>query len=189
MADIKKVALTLAVGILLALFVGFLVDAIYSSPKYEDFCTNNNYPIAYEKTVNRELVSGCPNITVSATDEKSCYDSKGYITFNYTSSCPSSYYCETCQVELESANQDYSRNLFFILAPISIALIAAGLFLSLESIGSGFILGGILILIYGTIRVFGDLSKVMRVILLGVELVLVIWLGYRRVEKSSKKKK
>lgn len=188
MADIKKIALTIAVGVLLALFVGFLVDALYSSPKYDDYCNTNPYPIAYEKGVVRELVDNCPNITVSSSDERACYDMRGYIAFNYTSSCPSSYYCETCQVRFDDYNKIYSRNLFLILAPISIVLIIIGLFLSLEAIGSGFILGGILILIYATIRVFGDLSKVMRVVLLGIELVLVLWLGYKKIEKSNKKK-
>ncbi len=186
MADIKKIALTIAVGILLALFIGFLIDAVYSSPKYEDFCKSYNYPIAKEQIVN----PSCKNLTATIADERDCsVNQKGYIQYNYSlEGCVSSYYCETCNVKFDDSNKVYSRNLFFILAPISIALIIIGMFLSLESIGSGFIFGGILTLIYATIRVFGDLSKVMRVILLGIELILVLWLGYKKIEKSNKKK-
>ncbi len=186
MADIKKIALTIAVGVLLALFVGFLVDAVYSSPKYEDFCKSYNFPIAKEQVIN----PNCKNLTATIIEERDCsMNKKGYIQYNYSNDgCVSSYYCETCNVKFDDENKIYSRNLFLILAPISIILIIVGFFLSLESIGSGFIFGGILTLIYATARVFGDLSKVMRVVLLGIELVLVLWLGYKKIEKANRKK-
>ena len=190
MVDIKKIALTIAVGVLLALFVGFLVDAVYSSPKYEDFCSPSTRP-AYEKFPYPDMIntSSCPKINYNDSIYTSCTFDKGYVAYKVDSNgCQVDPYCEICQVKFDDGNKIYSRNLFLILAPISIILIIIGFFLSLESIGSGFILGGILILIYATFRVFGDLSKIMRVVLLGVELVLVIWLGYKKIEKNSKKK-
>jgi len=189
MADIKKIALTILVGVLLALFVGFLVDAVYSSPKYDEFCNNNNmYPAAIgEKYIGYNNIT-CPAFRPSIELEKSCMESKGYISYRSDSNgCAYEAYCETCSVEFENANKAFSRNLFFILIPISLILIIIGIYLTLDAIGSGFILGGILTIIYATIRIFGDLSKIMRVILLGVELALVIWLGYKRIEKGKKK--
>ena len=189
MLNIKKLALTIAVGILLALFIGFLIDAIYNSPKYEDFCTPSTRPM-YEKVPYPELIntSNCPKLNYNDSIYATCTQDKGYVAYKTDNNgCQVNPYCETCSVEFDKANKWYSRNLFFILAPISIALIIIGMFLALEAIGSGFILGGILTLIYATIRVFGDLSKVMRVILLGIELALVIWIGYKKIEKHQRK--
>ena len=42
--EIKKVALTLGIAILFALFIVFLVDAIYQQPKYEDYCSYQYQP-------------------------------------------------------------------------------------------------------------------------------------------------
>jgi hypothetical protein len=190
MADIKKIVLTIAVGVLFALFVGFLVDAVYPSPEYNDFCKPENRPVYEKFPYPASVNTSCPSINYNDPIYSSCTSDKGYVAYKLDNSgCQVDPYCDTCSVEFDKASKKYSRNLFFILAPVSILAIILGMFLLLESIGSGFILGGILVLIYATIRVFGDLSKVMRAILLGVELALVIWLGYKRIEKGSVKKK
>jgi len=184
MADIKRFALTLAVGVLLALFVGFLVDAIYSSPQYNDFCDGRDRFIPkFPERINTSL---CSPVDYSDSIYDTCTGDMGYVAYESDENgCEVTPYCETCGVDYDNASEKYSRNLFFILAPLSLLLIAIGVFIITDSIAAGFILGGILTLIYSTIRVFGDLSKVMKVVILGVELALVIWLGYRFVERGS----
>jgi len=68
-----------------------------------------------------------------------------------------------------------------------------GLFLPLtiEAIASGLILGGIAVIAVGTAMAFGDLSKVIRFLVLSVELFLLILVGYLKCKDSAtcKKKK
>ena len=47
------------------------------------------------------------------------------------------------------------------------------------------LLGGILTMIQITTRIFGNLGKWPRVILLGLELIIVIWIGIKKVHKGK----
>lgn len=184
--ELKQVALTIGVAVLFALFIGFAVDAFYPSPEYDDYCTQVNriyekqFPGPYEN-------QSCPRLNYSDPIYESCNQSIGYVAYQMDENgCQVNPYCETCQVNFDKANKIYSRNLFFIIAPIALVAIIVGLTIALESIGSGFIFGGILLLIYATIRIFSDLSRIMRVVVLGIELILVIWIGYKKVEQKRK---
>lgn len=172
---LKKISLTLGIAVLFALFVGFAIDAFYASPKYEDYCKNMNTPYSIPEKLG---VTNCTPINYSSPMFLECQEKKGYIEYNYNTGCPTNPRCETCGMEYDNANKIYSRNLFLITAAIGIIAIISGLvFISLDAIASGFMFGGIFIIIYGTARVFGNLSKFMRVIVLGLELVLLVYIG------------
>ena len=68
-------------------------------------------------------------------------------------------------------------------------MIILGLYLpaNIDAIAGGILLGGILTMIQITMRVFGNLGKWYRVILLGLELILVIWIGIKKVHEVKKK--
>jgi len=55
----------------------------------------------------------------------------------------------------------------------------------------GFLFGGIITLAYSTIRYFskGNVDNWLRVIVLFVEILILIWIGYRKVVNKDKKKK
>ena len=55
-----------------------------------------------------------------------------------------------------------------------------------EWVGSGFLLGGILTILVGTVRYFGDMGRYARPIIILVELVLVIYLAYRKLGDKKK---
>ena len=54
--------------------------------------------------------------------------------------------------------------------------------LKLETVSSGIMGGGVLTIIYGTLRYWGEMSDIIRWILLGVVLALLIWIGYKKVK-------
>jgi hypothetical protein len=184
--ELKKVALTLGIAVLFTLFIVFLVDAIYQQPKYEDYCSNNYYgpyPAKFENT-------RCPIIYNSTLNEE-CVKNKGQINYKYDNNgCEIEAYCEYCYVKFDDANRKYNKNIFYISALVGIIAILAGLYLprSIDAIASGFVFGGILVLLQGTVRVFGDLGRYSRVIVLGIELVLLVWIGYKKVKETKKKK-
>jgi hypothetical protein len=97
--------------------------------------------------------------------------------------------CDYCQKDFRSVFEKYNKNLFFITAPIGLLLIILGLYLPtrLDAMAGGSLLAGILTMIQITMRVFGDLGKWTRVILLGLELVIVVWIGMKKVQDTVKK--
>jgi hypothetical protein len=191
--ELKKVMLSIGVGILAALFIGFLIDAIYPAPKYEDYCNNQYYSSPMVKD------QATCNYTYDIPFENNCSNSKGMVQYGYDSKgCVINETCDFCSRDYTLANENYSRNLFYITAPLGLILIILGLYLpiAIDAIASGILLGGILTMLQITMRIFGDLGKWPRVFLLGLELALVIWIGIKKVSdftvsKSnvSKKKK
>jgi hypothetical protein len=175
----KQVMLGLGVGILAALFIGFFIEAVHSAPKYEDFCKNNYYD--YPKMMN-------PNNTCDfvydTTLRNACMNDNGMMREEYDAKgCITKETCDYCQRDFQNAEEKYNRNLFYITAPIGLLLIILGLYLpiSVDAITGGILLGGILTLLQVTTRVFGNLGKWPRVILLGLELAIIIWIGIKKL--------
>ena len=45
MADVRKILVIFLIGILYAVFVQSLIEAVYQQPRYEDFCNQQAYPV------------------------------------------------------------------------------------------------------------------------------------------------
>ncbi len=187
MADLKKVSLSIGIAVVFAFFIAFLIDAFYPSLEYNTFCKNEqNYP--YPIAVKGFSGSNCTEPQYDAVLLKKCTEQGGYITFiSDSQGCQTIPKCELCQKQFNDANQKYNKNLFYITFPIGLLAIIVGIYLPLivEAIASGFMFGGILTLIQATVRVFGDLGKITRVILLGLELIILIWIGYKKVSDKN----
>ena len=59
----------------------------------------------------------------------------------------------------------------------------------IEFLASGLMFGGIILLFYATVRYFHDADKLLRVVIIFAELLLVLWIGYKKLYKNEKKKK
>lgn len=177
---LKKVIFALCVGVLSALFIGFLIDAIYESPEYNDYCKRNPEP---KQIIMNEK---CSFVYNQAYRDK-CFADKGMIIEEYDKEgCVAREICDYCERDYQNAMEKYNLNLFYITAPIGLLMILLGLYLpaTLDAIAGGTLLGGILTMIQITMRVFGNLGKWPRVILLGVELVIVLWVGVKKVKEG-----
>ncbi len=178
--EIKKVALTIGIAVLFTLFVVFFVEAVYERPEYEDYCGlyREPYPLAKDPT-------SCPIVYNQELSNESKAQ-KGEIRYNISEDgCQTGPYCDFCSRDFNDADSKYNKNIFFISAIVSIIAILAGLYMpkNIDAIASGFIFGGILVLLQGTVRVFGNLGKWPRVIVLGVELIVLIIIGLKRLKK------
>jgi len=183
--ELKKIMLSLAVGILAALFIGFLIEAIYPSPQYDDYC-NREFDIPQPQINNKEIC----DYSYDMEFRNECMNEKGRIKQEYDENgCVIEETCDYCEKEFRDLSEKYNRNLFYITAPIALLLIILGLYLpiSIDAIAGGILLGGILTLIQITTRIFGNLGRWPRVILLGLELILVIWIGIKKVHNKKKK--
>ena len=191
MADLKKITFTFGIAVLLALFVAFTIEAFYQQPKYEDFCRTNYYePKPVVNIPCSQIVNCTLTPVLGPQSARECESMKGYASYNYSSDgCPSSAYCETCQVRYDNSNKNYNSKLFYLIAIIGLIAILIGLYvpISMEEIASGLILGGAFTLIQGTIRAFGSLGRYSKPIILGIELAIVLLIAYKK-RKILKKK-
>jgi len=172
----KQVILSIAIALVLTFFVAYGISVFYDSPKYEDFCGNDVKPYVANQT-SCEALDGkwqprnypCPEYAPGtvANPKEICPD--GYCDADFT-----------CRTEFESKNDIYNRNVFVASLIFGIIAIIAGVVLRLESVSAGIMGGGVLLTLYGVIRYWGELGKYLRLLVLGIVLAILIWIGYKK---------
>ncbi|MEE9525974.1 MAG: hypothetical protein V3V78_05200 [Candidatus Woesearchaeota archaeon] len=149
-SKLKHNILMIAIAIIFALFVGYGIDTFYEAPEYRDYCEEYARPSPIDRTNQTEF------------DE--------FVEKN-----------NACLDEHKEAYEVYSRNVFIITLIIGlIAVIIGGILLKVESVSSGIMAGGVLTLIYGTMRYWGDMTKYLRFSVLTIVLIVLIWIGYKK---------
>lgn len=197
MIDLRRVAIIFVIAILYAIFVNALIAAFYPEPRYEDFCRQRFYP---EKSYPAPVdVKQCPKYQEPTQEElDKCAEARGYPEYQYDANgCPTKYKgCNYCQREFDAASQKYSLYFFIISSILAVVAIGIGLMLPTkinslnEWIATGFILGGLITLFFGTFRYYEYLGRYVKPVVIFVELVLVIFLAYKKLQdiKSDKPK-
>src|SRR3989344_784097 len=170
---LKRTILGISIAIILALFIGYGINTFYKPPKYEDFC---------KEQIRKQIITseeGC----IAVGGQWSVYPEK-IISENKTviqGFCDPNY---TCNKEYTSVREIYNRNVFIISVIAGlICVIVGGIVLKLESVSSGIMGGGVLSIIYGTVRYWGELADAGRFTILGIVLAVLIWIGYRKFKK------
>lgn len=193
MADIRKIIIIFVVAILFSVLVFSLIESVYSSPKYEDFCKEERYPIAKPITRN---IQECSDVDITDAEIEACRQNNGDIMYDYDANgCAVSFECSTCRHDYDQSREKYNQYVFYISAVLALVAIFVGLYLPAEGntlnewIGTGFMLGGAFALFFGTARSFSDLDRIIRPIIIFLELVLVIFIAYRKVGNLRKDKK
>ena len=161
------------------LFLNYALDVFYKSPKYETFCPSQQVNEAVltkdaclakggqwnENTYPKEIYNA-PTQPVPATG----VEVKGYCNEQYT-----------CGKNFEEANKVYNRNVFIFLVIAGTALLIGSIFVAaIEAVALGFSLAGIISLIIGTIRYWSDMDERLRVIVLGIALIALVWIGIKK---------
>lgn len=184
---LKRGGVAIAIGLLTVLFIALFVDAVYDEPEYEEFCEKTEY-------APRPVIPPAQNISCGEVDQEAvddCYQREGRPEWEYDEDgCRQFKECNMCYKDLEEARKYVHRNAFYLGAGISLAAVIAGIFWTVEFIGMGFMLGGIIGLFYSTVRYFSDMDKWLRVIVIFVELCIVLAITYLKlVGKESVGKK
>jgi len=149
-------------------------------PKYENFCEEKQVQIIPETqdecvavggrwTEDRYIQKDLPrpeevSIPVIETQRK------GWCDPDYT-----------CREEFSAANTTYNRDVFIILVIVGVAMIIGSLFIAAyDAVSLGVSLAGVLSLVIGTVRYWSDMDEYLRVIVLGIALAALIWVGVKR---------
>lgn len=165
MVKIKEILLGIVIAVIFLMFSVFGTKLIYDTPKYEDYCN-------YSK------------ITHASIDAKPLNDSE--ITIQEEA-------YRVCSEKYEVANKIYSKNLFIISLIFGLlVIIICAIFVDINSISGGLMLGGIMFILYGTGGYWRYMDDLMRFILLGISLAVLIYVAYwinKNREKGNKKRK
>ena len=178
MKDFRRILISVAIAILLTLFLVFAVDLFYAEPKYETYCnfSTNSFTPAF-----KEIPANPANCTNFRYDYNQCYNGQGYVNYVYDSNgCPYNVTCSDCNIRYDSDRKEYAGFAFTIFIILAVIALIAGIYFLIEPVSFGFLLGGLIIILQATIRYFSDFGKVTKVVVLGIELIILIWISYKK---------
>ena len=191
---LKNVVLGIAILILTFSVVVYGVGIIYDAPEYDDFCKDfrGKVPILeFEGQICPEVCVPYYSVSGSQCVFNECgsgclsYDDQG--VFETLSECEAEI---GCYDRFDDAREKYSRNLFLLTLPLGILIIFLGArFFGLESVGAGFMGGGVVVILWGVLDYWQYSGEVLKFFLSLVGLVAVIWFSYKFNKDHSKKKK
>lgn len=198
MPKFKHVLLAIAIALVFVFFVGFGIATFYEAPRYEDFCEEREkfvdaitkqkcdeingkwnpreFARPLEEIDNNQLL--CTKIsekgdavTLDCQTQEQLYN-QGY--------CDWDFYCRE---EFEEEEEKYNRIVFIVATIIGLIALISGIALKVPSVSSGLMGGGILTILYGTMRYWFGLPDFARFMLLGITLGILIWVGYKKLKK------
>lgn len=177
---ILKWALIVAIVVVLNLFFNYAVSLVYEAPKWEVFC-------------KQEQVNIAPENQKECIDKGGAWNEGGDVTIKGNVAVPTVTpsgervgWCDvnfTCQKEFNEAQRLYNRNVFVVLVVLGVISLVAGFFLSeITAVSLGLSFGGVLSFIVGSVRYWSDMDNYLQVIILGLALIALIWLGIKKIK-------
>jgi len=165
----KLVIFSVAVALISVFFFAYAVQAVYPAPEYDDFC---------DREVSQKYISSedeCNEIGGRWVDYE-----KDSLNMNVGGWCDADY---DCSERYNEVRESYERNVFFANLIIGLLLLIWAFFLGVEAVSSGLMGGAVMLIFYGTVRYWGELSDVWRTVVLGIALACLIWLGYKKIQE------
>lgn len=167
----RRNVLAIGIAILFVMFVGYAIETFYPSPNYNDYCDEFRVAQFIENEGQCLDAGGSWNPNDVVRVPKLDNSSEGY--------CDLDYYCRQ---DFDTAQESYNRNIFFASLVIGIITFVVSVSLLVEAVSAGFMGGGVLLIIYGTLRYWGSLSDVWRTLMLGFALGVLVWVGYKKLK-------
>lgn len=186
-SGVFKWLLALSIAIVANLFATYAIDIFYPQPQFENFCE--------QKQVKPAVLTKEACMSVGGQWSEDVYEGvpvKGSVrTEAPTPAVPPSEqapqvrgYCNeqyTCGKAYEEANKVYQRNVFVGMIIVGTLLLIGGLFLvGLEAVALGLSFGGVFAFIIGTTRYWSNMDERLRVVVLGVALAALLWVGVKK---------
>lgn len=175
--DLKSKILAVAIGLVLTFFVFYGIETFYPGPEWDDFCE--------PKGMKAEDQTQCE----AAGGKWQLYADEPYarpVQPEGDGWCDLQYYCRQ---DYDEVNDVYERNVFAIGSILGIILFIIGFTLGVEAVAGGILGGSVLILFVTVMRYWDHLHDYFRLIILGVVLSILIYIGYKKLPQGSKTSK
>jgi len=178
-SKLKQVILGIAIIIILTFFIHVGIRTFYKEPKYEDFCDFDKY----ERVAKPLLTDDCSfNQTLYDSANKNCEE--GRLNPKYGSKgCIESYECDTCGVEYDKVQEKHSNVVFWISLILGITIFILSISLKAIAVSSGLMGGAVLTMFIGIVQDWRFLTDYARFAILGIALAILIWVGYKKLNK------
>ena len=166
--DKKNIAITIAIAIIFAFFVGYGIEVFNKGADMEKYCPSKLYEITDNSTCTKEggMWSG--------------EDPRAPIRVGM---------CEpaiNCYQKFEEEQSKHDKVVFISSIIIGLLAVIGGVLLRKEVVGTGILTGGILVLLYGTIRYWRHADDLLKFILLGIALAVLIFIAYKIIGRKTK---
>jgi hypothetical protein len=177
--NILKWALIIGIIVVLNLFFHFATQLVYKAPKYDDFCQTKQVNIQPGTKEACLKVGGSWSEGPAGKPVPAAINEAGQVTpANINAYCDVYF---TCQKDFEKANNLYRRNVFIVMVILGLLSLIVGFALSVnEVISLGLSYGGVLSFIIASVQYWSAMDDYLRVIILGLALLILIYLGYRK---------
>lgn len=174
-----KWALVLGIVIVLNLFIQYSINAVYPQPEYQDFCKEE------QVTVIPQTQTECTSKGGQWTEDQSIGVKRPVAVgeTQQTGYCNMQY---TCSKEYEAASDVYRRNVF--VTRVILGVLALGISFvvaSAPAVALGLSFGGVLSLLIATTGYWSKLGQYVQVIVLGIALAILIWIGIKKIGKDE----
>lgn len=176
---VLKVFYVLAMGTLLTMLIAFGISTFYKAPQFGRLEPPQT-PMGWVWPAYPDKIPEDQDLTAEEQEYRAAYEEWLEEEQEYR---------ET----YDAAMSDYHRNVFFIAYPFGLLFIILGLMLPsrLDIIRTGFLLGGVVTIMYAVLQGFGSMSDALRFGAIAISLAVLIFLGYRtlierRQPKNSK---
>jgi hypothetical protein len=170
--DKKRVLISIAIAVIFALFVGYGIEVFHDAPERNDYCPDDIYEIdseeacleadgkwqTYEKEAYNSELEPVPVIKGNCQNPQKCYDNFSLV------------------------NAQHDKIVFIVAIIVGILAVVVGIILRKDAVSTGILSGGILLILYGTLRYWQHADKVLKFVLLGITLALLIWLSYKKLK-------
>ena len=161
--DIKEKLFAAAIAIVLVAFIAVGIETFYKAP--ENNCYSSE---AVPKTFGCEVLQE-PNRTNCFIEQQKIYDNQSRIN-------------QKCYEEFKPIEDKYKRNIFIILSIIGVLTVIIGLFLKeVPAVYLGLMFGGLINIIQGIIRYWSSMNEYLRFVILGILLIILIWISYKKL--------
>lgn len=182
MSKIKSATLALAIVIVLNLFFNYGVYTFYKPAVWDDFCPVELSQKSYNAKEKCEAVGGR---WFENNEPKIYYERSIPIPVEPGSEAGKGWCDATaqCREAYDKIRDIYNRNVFVVLVVLGLVSWALGFVaINASAVANGFLGGGLLSLVIGTMRYWSNMDDYLRFIILGIALAILIWLGYKKIK-------
>jgi hypothetical protein len=171
---IKEGVIIIAIALVLAFFVGYGIEVFNDGPDREDYCSRNLYEIRNEADCTEAggewdspEVPALENDKPVLVEREFCREGK------------------RCYEDYEQARTKHDKIVFIVAVIAGLLAIFSGIALKKDVVSTGVVTGGVLLILYGTIRYWRHADNILKFILLGIALTALIWLAYKKLDKGD----